>query len=76
MSLRPLFYWIICFAFAVFVAQAAEPVSADWMGAEGLQTKILPVPEPGRAMLLFVGVMAMAFTYRRAWLNWKIGPQA
>ncbi|MFN7562288.1 MAG: PEP-CTERM sorting domain-containing protein [Prosthecobacter sp.] len=76
MSLRSLLYWIICLSFAVFVAQAAEPASAEWTGAEGLQNKLLPVPEPGRAMLLFAGVMAMAFTYRRAWLNWKTGPQA
>jgi hypothetical protein len=34
---------------------------------------ILAVPEPSRALLLFIGVMAMAFTYRQAWLNWKRG---
>jgi hypothetical protein len=37
---------------------------------------ILPVPEPGRVMMLFAGMMAMAFTYRRAWLNWKTAPKA
>ncbi|MFM2168217.1 MAG: hypothetical protein RIS79_2588 [Verrucomicrobiota bacterium] len=76
MPIRPLIYWTLCLAFAVFVARAAEPATADWVGAKGLQSKLLPVPEPGRAMLLFAGIMAMSFTYRRAWLNWKSGPQA
>jgi hypothetical protein len=80
MSGRPLLYWIICLAFAFYVAHAAEPMAihaaTSWAGADELQSKLLPVPEPGRATLLFAGMMAMAFTYRRAWLNWKSGPQA
>lgn len=80
MSLRSLLYWFICITFAVYVAQAAEPLNPDtiaaWGSANALDSKLLPVPEPGRALLLFVGVMAMAFTYRRAWLNWKMEPKA
>lgn len=79
MMLRSFLYWMICLAFALYVAHAAEPAAADiaaWNGAQEVQAKLLPVPEPGRALLLFAGVMAMAFTYRRAWLNWKIGQRA
>ena len=80
MSVRSLLYWFICITFAVYVAQAAEPLSPDTMAAlsagKALDSKLLPVPEPGRALLLFAGVMAMAFTYRRAWLNWKMEPKA
>ena len=80
MSVRSLLYWFICITFAVYVAQAAEPLNPDTMAAlsagNALDAKLLPVPEPGRALLLFAGVMAMAFTYRRAWLNWKIEPKA
>jgi len=80
MSVRSLLYWFICFTFAVYVAQAADPLNPDTMAAlsagKALDSKLLPVPEPGRALLLFAGVMAMAFTYRRAWLNWKIEPKA
>jgi hypothetical protein len=80
MSVRSLLYWFICITFAVYVAQAAEPLNpnpaASWSGGSALESKLLPVPEPGRALLLFAGVMAMAFTYRRAWLNWKMEPKA
>jgi hypothetical protein len=38
-------------------------------------SNVLPVPEPSRAFLLFAGIMAMAFTYRRAWLGWKRNEQ-
>jgi hypothetical protein len=81
MPVRSILYWGICLAFAVFVADAAEPLSSEgvngWNGATAeVQSKLLPVPEPGRATLLIAGVMAMAFTYRRAWLNWKSDPSA
>jgi len=80
MTGRSILYWLICLAFAVLVARAAEPVavadSLTWVKADATASHILPVPEPGRAMMLFAGVMAMAFTYRRAWLNWKTVPKA
>ena len=80
MTGRSILYWLICLAFAVLVARAAEPVavadSLTWVKADATASHILPVPEPGRAMMLFAGVMAMAFTYRRAWLNWKTAPKA
>lgn len=57
-------------------AHAAEPGSLEGpfeSAATTLTFSPLPVPEPGRAVLLFAGIMAMAFTYRRVWLNWKRG---
>jgi len=80
MSVRSLLYWFICFTFAVYVAQAAEPLNLDsaaaWSAGSALESKLLPVPEPGRAFLLFAGVISMAYTYRRARLNWKMEPKA
>jgi len=54
---------------------AAEPGMADTatFTLPSDASAIHVVPEPGRAMLLFAGIMAMAFTYRRAWLSWKRG---
>ena len=80
MTGRSFLYWLICLVFALFVARAAEPAAVvdgmTWVTADATASQILPVPEPGRAMMLFAGVMAMAFTYRRAWLNWKTVPKA
>ncbi|MGV3658886.1 MAG: PEP-CTERM sorting domain-containing protein [Prosthecobacter sp.] len=78
MSARPTIYWLACIVLAAIAAQAADPAVA----VEGAASFVLPqtdpnilqpVPEPGRALLLFAGMMAMAFTYRRVWLNWKRG---
>jgi hypothetical protein len=54
---------------------ATEPglVEADAFRFSGDFSSVQPVPEPSRALLLFAGIMAMAFTYRRAWLSWKRG---
>jgi hypothetical protein len=80
MSGRTALYWLICLAFALFVARAAEPAATvdgvTWVTTDATASHILPVPEPGRVMMLFAGMMAMAFTYRRAWLNWKTAPKA
>ncbi|MBL9134026.1 MAG: PEP-CTERM sorting domain-containing protein [Verrucomicrobiaceae bacterium] len=77
MSFRSFLYWLTASSLAALVVQSAEPVATgvtpEWSGAEAGQ--LLPVPEPGRALLLFAGIMAMAFTYRRAWMNWKSGPK-
>jgi hypothetical protein len=80
MTGRSILYWLISLSFAVLVASAAEPEpvvdSMTWVKLDATEASVLPVPEPGRAMMLFAGVMAMAFTYRRAWLNWKTAPKA
>lgn len=47
--------------------------TAGFVLPQGDANTLMPVPEPGRALLLFAGMMAMAFTYRRVWLNWKRG---
>ncbi|MBE7498281.1 MAG: PEP-CTERM sorting domain-containing protein [Verrucomicrobiaceae bacterium] len=81
MTFRSVLYWLLCTVFAGLVAQSAEPPptigpAADWSGPAIQSVHLLPVPEPGRALLLFAGIMAMAFTYRRAWMNWKSGPKS
>jgi hypothetical protein len=74
MTKRSIFYWLICTIFAVLVAHSSEPVTSDltWRPLEADAAHVSIVPEPARAMMLFAGIMAMAFTYRRAWMNWKV----
>lgn len=74
MSTRSLSYWLICSVFAVLVTTVAGPLVAT---DASVQTAMLPLhPDAGRSLLLFIGVMAMAFTYRKAWLAWKQAPEA
>jgi hypothetical protein len=76
MSFRPVFYWLICSALAVIAVGATEPglmVLNSFHPPSMSASSVQPVPEPSRALLLFAGIMAMAFTYRKAWLSWKRG---
>ncbi len=75
MTLRSIIYWALCCAFAALATHASEPgVIQDIISFEvpqNISRQLLPAPEPSRAILLFAGIMAMAFTYRRAWMNWQ-----
>lgn len=72
MTFRSFSYWFVCSIAAAIAVGAAEPDMASTLAFTLPQTSsVLPVPEPSRALLLFAGIMAMAFTYRRAWLSWK-----
>lgn len=76
MTFRSISYWFASSLAAAFAATAGEPVTdavAPFSLPSDAAMSILTVPEPSRALLLFIGVMAMAFTYRQAWLNWKRG---
>lgn len=77
MAFRSISYWFVCSALAVIAVGAAEPVvaSATFNLPAEAALVVQPVPEPSRALLLFAGIMAMAFTYRKAWLNWKRNAQ-
>lgn len=76
MTFRSIVYWLICTVAAAIAASAAEPDMAATLSFAppgDASVTVHPVPEPSRALLLFAGIMAMAFTYRRAWMNWKRG---
>jgi len=79
MSIRSFRYWFACSIIAVIAVGATEPGMAAMLDLklhEAGASSVLPVPEPSRAFLLFAGIMAMAFTYRHAWLSWKRGAQS
>ena len=71
--MRTLFFWLTSTAIAVLAAGASEhneaAVGLHWTAPS--QADVLLVPEPSRALLLGVGIMAIAYTYRQAWMNWK-----
>lgn len=71
--MRPLLFWLITTVIAVLAARGADeaPHAGDLLWAPDAEVHLLHVPEPSRAFLLGVGIMAIAFTYRQAWLNLK-----
>jgi hypothetical protein len=73
MSRRFIFYSLVCLAFAMQLVRASDSV-ADAMipvNVNATASTFLPASAPGRSMMFYSGLVAMAFTYRRAWLNWK-----
>jgi hypothetical protein len=85
MDFRLISYWLICTTAAFTAsgylvmgnAQAADIVQV------GLETVNAPaviplqiegVPELGRAVLLFFGIFAVAYTYQQAWKNFRSSP--
>ena len=79
MTQRSIIYWLACTIAAAIAAGAAEPdmaLALSFTPPSDAAVAVLPVPEPSRALLLFAGIMAMAFTYRRAWMNWKSSDKA
>ncbi len=69
--IRALIYWSLSSAVAVAAARASAETH-EMIGfayGSGQIAPGLPVTETARSVLLAVGIMAVAFTYRRAWLN-------
>lgn len=64
--MRPLLYWLAALFFAVFAARAAERPDEGVLIAD-VGAPLLAVTDPARSMLLGVGILALAFTYRQAW---------
>ncbi len=78
MSFRSFSYWLACSIAAAIAVGATEPDKAATLDFDLPGTalnSVHVVPEPGRAFLLFAGIMAMAFTYRHAWVKWKRSAQ-
>lgn len=73
MNLRSITYWLVCctLAFVATHVVPAQSFGSELAAAPASIQQLLPVQDPRRTVPLFLGVLAMAFTYRRAWLNWK-----
>ena len=80
MKIRSLIYWAFCFVIAAYAAagaSASAPEIAPAVVPPALSvSSLLAIPDAARSVLLFVGIIAVAFTYHRAWVNFRSGPAA
>ena len=69
--MRSFVYWSASSALAVIATRAAaESENLGMALADGAAAgAFASIPESARAVLLGIGIMAIAFTYRRVWLN-------
>lgn len=72
--MRSLVYWLVSLALAVKVAHAAARPSdgGDATLLSSIVHPFLSISE-GRAILLALGILAIAYTYQRIWLNMRRG---
>ncbi len=69
--MRTLLYWLVCIFVAVLASRAAERGDGFETFSTGPVQLLLTVQDEGRSVLLGIGVLAMAYTYRKAWLGWR-----
>ena len=70
--MRSILYWLTSSAIAVICATAAATQQAG-VPLNASEDSILVAAEndPIRAILLGVGILALAYTYQRAWVNFR-----
>ncbi len=71
--MRSTLYWLVSSAVALLsMSKAAEtPFESSVVALADPTLHALSVSESSKAVLLGIGIMALAYTYRRAWLNYK-----
>ena len=70
--MRSIIYWLTSSSIAVLSVRAlAETYASDSMMLASAGFEVQALPENVRAIILGVGIMAVAYTYRRTWLNFK-----
>ncbi len=70
--MRSTLYWLISTALAaICMNAAATPQTNLGIAAAGDTMRTVTQADPMRAVLLGIGVMAMAYTYRRVWANFR-----
>lgn len=65
-------YWLTSTAIAAICVKAAATQKAETgVLAAGDSLMAAPQADPMRAILLGIGIMAMAYTYHRVWANFS-----
>lgn len=71
--MRSTLYWLTSTALAAICVKAAATPEADSsFPAAGDSMLSVSHADPMRAILLGVGIMAMAYTYHRVWANFSV----
>ena len=80
MKIRSLIYWVLSLVIAAYasgLASASAPqVEASVVPGSLSLSNLVAVSDSARSILLFIGIIAVAFTYHRAWMNFRSGPTA
>jgi hypothetical protein len=80
MKIRSVIYWVACLFIATYAAgravASAPEIEATVTPASLSVASLLAIPDAARSVLLFMGIIAVAFTYHRAWTNFRSGPTA
>lgn len=75
MKIRSIIYWAASLLIALYAATQAEASSVQVEGVLSPTALNFPnsatIPEIARSALLFIGIMAVAYTYRQAWLSFR-----
>lgn len=70
MNIRSICYWIVCIAVAFAAAHGAAGFDKETVSVvAGEAERAAAVSETAKAVLLAAGILAVAFFYRRAWMN-------
>jgi hypothetical protein len=80
MKIRSLIYWAVSLVIATYAAghafASATEIEAGVGPAAMPLVNFFAVPDSARSVLLFVGILAVAYTYQRAWANFRGGSAA
>lgn len=80
MKIRSVIYWALSLFIATYAATRAAASSAEIEGVVSPValnfTSAVTIPDAARSILLFIGIMAVAYTYQQAWLNFRRKPEA
>lgn len=75
MKFRSVTYWALSLFIATYAASHALASSAEIEGvvspAALTFTNAVTIPDAARSALLFIGIMAVAYTYQQAWVNFR-----
>lgn len=76
--MRSIIYWAISSSVAVLSMRALAQTQPDdvSMTLSAVGNHSAAIPENVRAIVLGAGIMALAYTYRRTWLNFRMTGKA